>query len=347
MNFSKRCIFLYVSIFYFQNVLNELLFKKNQTDFAFSLYNIIFSLSYCAIITKVLFNHCNIIIHCMATIFIYMNKYIVVSPEIISSYKFLYKQFSNITVWNCMCVRYNYRNSLKPFITLSSIYNLLDITESRVVNLLLSFEMISIYIVHINCFMNVILIILNLKIKERETKSNVTYFDLISKKFVVLFIFTVLCNFLFFSEVLSEFWNMKVGLSLFIFHNLVSFCVFKTKYVYFVSLLPIFLVYTKYYMNSGVLLKYIINITYLPILYMVCLQYRINGRIYALNICYIMVPTIIEYLEVRNEYINYLIAPIAFFLYNINEIIKLNIQKEIETIEENSIKNNIDIIINE
>jgi len=347
MKFTNLNIYIITVVFFLQTIINEIIFNDIiKADFLYSLYNVIFALSYCAIITKVLYNYCNIIWHVFTILFLYCNKYLNLRKQIYYSYKFVYKQLMNITVWNGMCIKYNYRNSLKPFITLSSIYNIFDNASEIIINYIKNKISIN-QLVHISCLLNIILIILNFKINDTKTYYNTQYFDLLSKKFIIIFSYSIVCNFLYISDTLTEIIKKSSYIYLFILQLCVNICAYKNYIKYFLLLLPLFLIVSKFVVKSNIMLISVTNNIQFPILYILCLQYSTNGRIYILNICSIMVPTVVDYLSLTNEYVNIIIILLYAVLYYIYDTININIKTEIQHDEENSIKNNIDIIINE
>ena len=346
MRFTNPIIYLIFSLFYIQTIINEIIFiDKIESDFIFSLYNILFSLSYCAIITKVLYSYCHIIWHTLTIIFLYTFKYFTIRKEIFLSYKYLYLKLMNITVWNGMCIKYNYRNSLKPFIALSSIYNIFDNSKNYLVNLFVK-KIENSLLVHISCILNILLIYLNYKINDTK-HTNTIYFDLISNKFIMMFLFSGVTNFIYFSDNLNNDFNLQLYISIFILQNYINICAYKNSIKYIIISLPVFILLIKVYVKSQIMLESTYNNIVLPILYILSMQYHSNGRIYTLNICYIILPTIVGYVNIKNEYMNCLNIVLYGILYYIYEIIKINIKKENQHYEENSIKNNIDIIINE
>ena len=77
MDFTNMNICLTTIVFYLQTIINDIVFTDVIIiDFNYSLYNILFSLSYCAIITKVCYKHCNIIWHFLTIVFMYCYKYL-------------------------------------------------------------------------------------------------------------------------------------------------------------------------------------------------------------------------------------------------------------------------------
>ena len=346
MRFTNPIIYSLFTLLYLQTLVNELIFiDRIESDFIFSLYNILFSLSYCAIITKVLYSYCHIIWHSLTIIFLYTFKYFTVRKQFFCSFKYLYLKIMNITVWNGMCIKYNYRNSLKPFIALSSIYNILDNTKTNVINFLHGKIEIS-SLIHISCVLNILLICFNYKLNDTK-HTNTLFFDLLSKKFILMFLFSSITNFIYISDNLNTYIDLRLYISIFILQNYINTCAYKNSIKLLFISLPVFLLFTKFYIKSQIMLTSIYNNIGLPILYILCIQYNPNGRIYALNICYIMVPTIIEYIHIQSEYINCFNIILCGILYYIHDVVQLNIKKEIQHDEENSIKNNIHIIINE
>ena len=349
MNFTNLNICLTTTVFYVQTIINDILFDDvitiEYSDFKYSLYNILFSLSYCAIITKVCYNHCHIIWHCLTIIFMYGNKYLKLNLQIYFSFKFLYKQLMKITIWNGMCIKYNYRNALKPFITLSSILNIFENTSTIIISLI-KHKLTTITWIHIGCFLNIVLIFMNFKINETKI-NNTPFFDLLSKKVIIAILFSFTCNLLYYCDNLNDkITYISIG-SLFLLQFCVSFSASKNNIKFILVLFPIFLSLTKCLTKSKIMLNSVTNNIQLPIIYILCLQYNTNGIIYLLNICCIIIPTVIQYLSFTNEYINFcilLLSPLLYYIYN---ILNLNIKKEIQRDEENSIKNNIDIILNE
>lgn len=346
MIFTKLNIYCISVLFYLQTVINNILFDDTfQVNFIFSLYNICFSLSYCAIITKFVYNKCNILWHILTIAFIYSYTFFELKMSVFSSFNYIYKKFMNITIWNGMCLKYNYRNSIKSFITLSSILTVLENSKVFLVKSIRQ-KISNSNLKHFSCLINCLLIIFNLQIKNTK-ESNTLFFDLFSKKVIILFLFATIYNVIFFCDNLTDEISIVIYISVLVLQLFINYCAYNNYTKYILITMPVFLMISQLFIKSNTLKTTITNNIQLPIIYILCIQYNINGLIYALNISTIIIPTIIEYCMIQNIYINCFVFLLYIVLYYVYDIIKLNINKEIQTDEENSIKNNIDIILNE
>ena len=83
------------------------------------------------------------------------------------------------------------------------------------------------------------------------------------------------------------------------------------------------------------------------IIHLVSLNYKSNSRLYCYNLIFIIIPCIFEYINMKYKFIKYFNILLFPFVYGIYNLYIKDINKEKLIIEENSIKNNINIIINE
>lgn len=346
MKFTQLNIYAMYILFYVQTIINDILIKDSiDTDFLLCTYNCIFALSYCAIITKVLYSYCNIIWHMLTIAFLYTYNYLDMNNQLLYSYKYLFHKFMSITVWHGVSVKYNYLTSLKPIFTLSCIYNILENSKIYFVDILSNY-IENKNLIHMSCFLNIILSLFNFKIIHIN-HSNTLFFDLFSKKFIVLFVFVLSYKIIVNCDSLENTSYIGVYIILFIIKMYINTCAHKKFITGIIYSLPVFMIISKLFLKSYIYLNSITNSVQLPIMYLVCMQYNSNGFIYSLNIITIILPSIVDLIIRKHILWNMLIILLSISLYYVYEIIQLNIKKEIINNEENSIKNNIDIIINE
>lgn len=311
-------------LFYFQILLlnNQFNTENIETNYLNLVYPVIFSMSYTAIITKVDYKLCNVLCHSLLIVFLYTYKYLVFKEEVFPSLIFVFEQLMKIDLWNRLSIKYDYLTSFKPFITYGSILTILDKYKHDIMLNLPT--VIEIYNIHILAAVTVCIICLCLF--QEQSSNEGEHFDLVSKRNTLLGVYSI-CSTLIVLNTTRE---------LYFYQAFSLLCAYKN--------------YSKLYFLSLPLSTYVSpqNFTQM-FFYFTSLKYNVKSRLYCYNIVLLVCPSISVFIgnSYSMGYIKYaglMLYPIVWLLY---KMYRSDYQNEQNICEENSIKNKIDIIINE
>ena len=129
--------------------------------------------------------------------------------------------------------------------------------------------------------------------------SNGINFDLLSKRFVLLFNLALISNISSQTLINKTQTSLSVILSNCVFHFLILFfCIYKKIHFLYI-IYPIFTIYNVSYLKSIFLLSNITNVLYNLIVITCSIEYQINSRLYLYNVTLVLIPSTVYFFDLN------------------------------------------------
>ena len=338
-------IIIYTLILYSQTTINKLLLIDRIIE-KHSVYNIayptLFSLSYCAIITKVKYNYCNILFYILLLIFHYTYHFLDINKYIFNSVVYIFDKLTLINVLSEVITQSNYKIVFRNTILFGSFYNILLNFQDILIHKLKEINNFN----YIHSGIIILIIILNLVNKNKHNILKDKYFDLASRRFLLISGYGII-------HLILDIFNMTdidfiiSIISYVLFQKLIVICSIKNLTKLYIVYTPFLIFILNRFVSSIYISNLNNNIIYITIVGLTTINQQLNSRLYCFVCMFIILPTIIENLYYYHKNIEYLSILLYPILNHIHNIYLNDIEFEKNNIEENSIKNNVDIIINE
>jgi len=341
---------VYVVCYGIQNALHTQIFDCTQdVTYMWLLYVNCFAMAYSSIITKVNYKYCNALTHGMYILFMYSYKYLEVNSDIFSSIDFIFSKLLFVTIGNELSLKYTLHESIKKYMICLCASNIFYNYRSNLLATLNTFIIDPHIYIHISCILNIIIITTNIFFHNIINCSRrLSHFDALSKKFFILFMYSVTFNIID---------NLKLSDKPIV--QYMEYIGSATVYVYLLLCVSIknkafiyysfpFIIYTsQYIILSEAIQRSLYGIINITIVYTNLHSYQINSRLYAYNAIFIFTQSLISFFNIQNEYISTISICLLPFLIKLYRMYEKDVYYENIYNEENGIKNNIDIIINE
>lgn len=329
-----------ITIYKFLLDLQNKIYIYNPNDLTIHIIMLIsiFSICYLSLNTVIKYHYINYFVHISIPVLYYFKNFL--STNFLTSLILFTNYVLTYTVcWNTLCIHSYVKSNFNIFIFFGIIQNLLNlILQYIIIDLDEIKSLIVISILNIiSCFQ---IKLLNSE-KDHERKKN--FIDIFSLRVWYMIFYTFLTN-LFYDK-----FKMKLP-SNFIYLAINSFyLIFAKKQcikIIFYSVPVIFAIYSNLELNIR---NSIINTIYIPLKCFMYIAYESKQRIYMINIdviSYFFSLYINKYIE-YNIWYNLVLIPWIFLMRVLLLCNKIDKRKEQLNIEENNLKNNIDIVINE
>lgn len=343
-----RQIYFHISIYtlllYFQSILQTLYINQtsNEIDRKTTMLIGTFSICYMTLNTSTKYKFINYFIHIFLSIFLFVSSYF--SEQLNTSIILFTKDILIYTVgWNTLCIHSTVKESYFKFI-LYGIFNNLILSSTNYINKL---EISKTLLLTLVSVLNVICLMYIKIIGKTDDFIRKKYFiDIFSPRLWYMVIFSTFCYILStpFEKTLDKSSSYAVTFtSQYVFIQL-SKRNYQKILFYFIPILYAILFNLKY--NFNILL---LNVLAIPTKTYLFIAYESRQRIYIACIDVIVkyvtlyVNTFIDY----NIYYNALFIVFFPLMHIFYKCYRADIKSEESLIEENYLKNNIDIIINE
>ena len=337
-NKTKLLCLVYVGLINMKE--NELVDIYAFKSIKITLICIGFLISYLSVKTKIFYKYIHIFLHILLITLNYTNKYISSFNHLftVSLYICIYNLLKYCCIWNIFSNVSNLKN-IYGFILFECFNNIINICYNKSY-IIFSSTLYTIF--HILC------IIICYQIHKLPDKDNIIYFDFISRNILMLLIHNI-CTELYLEN--TEFLVTQTNVLFYLLGIIYGIILSKINpKIYFLSVPLIVIILYNFYSSN--VYSVFLNMLCMPIKFIMYAPYSLDGRIYAIVSTDILIKISLSYIK-QFFSIQYFVTQIIlyvawtcsmFFLSNIHIY---NINYIDKSIEENNLKNNIDIIINE
>ena len=251
-----------------------------------------------------------------------------------------------INVFNELIIRSDYKTIFKNIILFGSIYNILLNCQPLIIEQIKDSIYSNSNLKHIHSGLIILIIFLNFINQKEQSSNKDKYFDLASRRFLLTSGYGII-HFILNIFNIKEKKYIVTLISYILFQKLIVVCSLKHLTKLYIVYTPFMIFILNKFVNSIYISNLNNNIIYMTIVGLTTINQQLNSRLYCFVFMFIILPAIIENLYYYHKNIEYLSILLYPILNHIHNIYLNDIEFEKNSFEENSIKNNVDIIINE